>query len=64
MRSRRKLDLTPPNSRLKTVCTLFALGLCLLTAIWPGAARSLMCAELPGVLFALALLCAESENNR
>ena len=64
MRSRRKLDLTPPNSRLKTVCTLFALVLCLLTVIWHGPARSLMCAELPGALFALALLCAESEKNR
>ena len=64
MRTRRKLDITPRNSRLKTICILFAFALCLLTANWPEPARGLMCAGLPGVLFALALLCAESDEKR
>jgi hypothetical protein len=64
MRARRKLDITPPHSHFRMICGFFAFALCLLAAQWQGPARTLVTAELPGVLFALALLCAEWENKQ
>jgi hypothetical protein len=64
MRTRKKLDITPPNSRFRMICFLFAFALCLLPAYWRGPTRALVSAVLPGVLFALALLCAESKKGK